>query len=196
MREVDKQPLLMISAAPDKSRVGSIGLSCTPFVLPNNTAFWGCPQEAVIRVTQPYQSGFPMALPHSPCCSTRVVNFSLQPSTLPNHLLFLGSESSTIQLQEGTFTHEIGDILGPHSTHHHPPHNVTYKATCAQKGFQVEAAPHENMQKPGIFDHSLLRVPFGAFQKVKKQGIFDPSLLGGARSSGPSQVKADMNICN
>lgn len=40
--------ILMLSAAPDKSRVGSIGLFSTPFLLPENKAFWGPPQDQPI----------------------------------------------------------------------------------------------------------------------------------------------------
>ena len=39
IRGVNRQPLLMVSAAPDKSRVGSIGLSSAPFVLPSEIAW-------------------------------------------------------------------------------------------------------------------------------------------------------------
>ena len=39
IRAVNRAPLLMVSAAPDKIRVGSIGLSCAPFVLPIEIAW-------------------------------------------------------------------------------------------------------------------------------------------------------------
>ena len=45
IRAVNREPLLMVSAAPDKSRVGSIGLSSAPFVLPSGIAWWGPPQD-------------------------------------------------------------------------------------------------------------------------------------------------------
>ena len=45
--EMQRRPLLMISAAPDKSRVQSIGMFCCPYVLPNGKAFWGPPQECM-----------------------------------------------------------------------------------------------------------------------------------------------------
>lgn len=45
IRETSREPVTMVSCAPDKSRVGSIGLSSSPFLLPSGTAFWGCPQE-------------------------------------------------------------------------------------------------------------------------------------------------------
>ena len=39
------QPVDFLCCAPDKSSVGSLSLSNTPFFLADNTAFWGCPQE-------------------------------------------------------------------------------------------------------------------------------------------------------
>ena len=45
--EIERQPLLFISAAPDKSRVHSIGMNNTIFAMPGNLAWWGAPQDTV-----------------------------------------------------------------------------------------------------------------------------------------------------
>ena len=43
--KIASEPLLMLSCAPDKARVQTMGVFSTPFVLEDNTAFWGCPQD-------------------------------------------------------------------------------------------------------------------------------------------------------
>ena len=42
--------LEMLSCAPDKSRVHSMGLTNLPFALPTNGAFWGPSQERLYSV--------------------------------------------------------------------------------------------------------------------------------------------------
>ena len=44
-RTVNKQPVLLLSCAPDKGRVGNMGLSTSPFFLPNKESWWAAPQD-------------------------------------------------------------------------------------------------------------------------------------------------------
>ena len=41
---------MMLSCAPDKSRVKSMGILSCPFVLPSNAAWWGVPQVVRLNV--------------------------------------------------------------------------------------------------------------------------------------------------
>ena len=43
--EMCRKPLLVLSCAPDKSRVDSTGMFSSPFALPNDAAWWGAPQD-------------------------------------------------------------------------------------------------------------------------------------------------------
>ena len=44
-RALRSKPLRMLSCAPDKSSVDSIGMFNSPYALPDNFVFWGAPQD-------------------------------------------------------------------------------------------------------------------------------------------------------